>query len=128
MTNHRFTIPGTLPGLNEVTQANRTHWAAGAKQKRTLTEGIAWVLRDQARGLTKPIGKAVFTFHWFEPDMRRDPDNIRGGGTKFIMDALKQAGIIASDGWKGVAGFGGDTFAVDKDNPHVTIDIAEVGE
>jgi Holliday junction resolvase RusA-like endonuclease len=122
---YTFTIPGTLPGLNEVTQANRTHWAKGAEQKKTLTDGIAWVLRDQARSMTRQIGLADYTFTWYERNRKRDPDNI-ASATKYIMDSLQSAGIISNDGWRNVRSIS-HRFAVDKDKPRVEICIAEVG-
>ena len=126
MTDYRFVLPGVLPGMNEVTNANRTHWAAGAKQKRTLTEGIAWVLREQARHMTGQIGLADYTFTWYERNRKRDPDNI-ASATKYVMDALQAAGIIANDGWRNVRSIL-HRFAVDKDNPRVEICIAEVND
>lgn len=123
MTVH-FTIPGTLPGLNEVTQANRTHWAAGAKQKKTLTDGIAWVLREQARSMTQQIGLADYFFTWYERNRKRDPDNI-ASATKYVMDALQAAGIIANDGWKNVKSIRHE-FEVDADTPRTEVEIAEV--
>lgn len=38
------------------------------------------------------------TLDFREPNRRRDPDNIYTGGTKVILDALVQAGILPSDG------------------------------
>ena len=124
MTDYRFTIPGVLPGLNEVTQANRTHWAAGAKQKKAFTEGIAWVLREQARYLKEPIGLAVYTYCWYCADKRRDPSNI-ASACKFVEDALQAAGIIKNDGWKNVRGIS-HLFDVDADNPRLELKIQEV--
>ena len=121
---HTFTIPGRLPGLNEVTNANRTHWAAGAKQKKLFTEGIAWVLREQARHLTKPIDAAWYTFFWHCANKRRDPDNV-ASACKFVMDALQAAGIIRNDGWDEVVSIT-HLFAVDKANPRLELKIQEV--
>lgn len=45
------------------------------------------------------------SFDWHETTMRRDPDNISGGGRKIILDALVFAKVIPDDGPKYVAGF-----------------------
>lgn len=60
----------------------------------------------------------VIEFWWHEPDRRRDPDNVRAGGTKLILDAFGPPrknggggiGLLATDGPRGVAGFAGDSF------------------
>jgi hypothetical protein len=49
-------------------------------------------LPDRLRGMIR--------FDWRERTRRRDPDNIAAGGTKIILDAMKDIGLIASDGWK----------------------------
>jgi Holliday junction resolvase RusA-like endonuclease len=120
---YKLTIPGRLPGMNEINNDNRTHWAVGAKHKKELTEGVAWIIRAQFK---KQIGKAIYSFKWIEPNERRDPDNISAGGRKVFFDAMQSAGYIANDGWKQVAGFGGESFEVDKLNPRVEITIEEV--
>jgi len=54
--------------------------------------------------------RPAFSFIWFEPDRKRDPDNVRAGGTKLILDALVLAGVITGDGARTVDGFMGDVF------------------
>ena len=58
-------------------------------------------------------------------DKRTDPDNIAAGGRKVILDGLVEGGILPDDGWGDVEGFS-DTFAVDKENPRVEVEIADV--
>jgi hypothetical protein len=57
--------------LNEVTDANRSHWATGAKQKKSLTECLAWHIKAQIK---RPVGRAMYHFKWIERDKRRDKD------------------------------------------------------
>jgi Holliday junction resolvase RusA-like endonuclease len=121
MATYRIILPGRLPGLNEVISANRAHWSKGAKQKKSLTECLAWHIKAQIK---HPVGKATYHFKWVEKDKRRDKDNV-ASGKKFFMDALQMAGIINNDGWKQVAGFA-DEFEVDAKNPRVEIEIIEV--
>jgi len=54
--------------------------------------------------------RPAFSFIWFERTQHRDPDNVRAGGTKLILDALVMAGVIPGDGAAVVDGFMGDTF------------------
>ena len=72
------------------------------------------------------IKKQVFiTYHFFEPNSRRDIDNICGYFHKIFADALVQAGIIENDGWKNIRGMA-DYFDVDKANPRIEIEIEEL--
>lgn len=64
-------------------------------------------------------------YTWYEPNKRRDKDNISSFGRKVIQDALVQCGVLEGDGWKHVAGFS-DRFEVDKTNPRIEVLIREV--
>ena len=66
-------------------------------------------------------GTVKLNFRWYEPNKKRDLDNICFA-KKFILDALVKNGTIKADGWKGVAGFT-DDFFVDKENPRIEVDI-----
>lgn len=90
-------IPHRFPGRNEQEKAARGHKMAAAQMKKKYTD-LAWVYFV---GKPKAIKKQDFVFTWFEPDMRRDPDNIHGG-IKFILDGMKNAGFIENDGQKQV--------------------------
>jgi len=73
----------------------------------------------------KYTGRVRLDFRWYEPNRKRDLDNICFA-KKFILDALVSNGVIESDGWRGVEGFT-DKFFIDKDRPRIEIDIEEVG-
>lgn len=45
------------------------------------------------------FNKVVIIITWYEPDERRDPDNIMAG-QKFILDGLVAAGTIPNDSQK----------------------------
>ena len=118
-----LTIPGRLPGLNDIIDAARRSRYESAAMKKENTEMVAWIAKAARLPHMERIDVA---FHWYEPDKRRDKDNI-SGGQKFILDGLVKAGIIQNDGWKQI----GDIlhfFAVDKANPRVEIEITEIGE
>lgn len=114
-----FSVFGTLPGLNEIIDANRRHRYQGAALKRNADTIVLQYIRV-AR--VQPFCGPVFlTFAWHEPDRRRDCDNV-AAGKKFILDALVAAGILAGDGRKNVVGFS-DEFHVDPGNPRVVVTI-----
>lgn len=112
MTTQRFIIHSDLPGLNELVDARirqgqargrkQARWNAYSDLKRHWMEILVPLARSQLRPVTGP---ARFKFIYFEPHRRRDPDNIAAGAKKFILDALVEAGILANDGQKNVAGW-----------------------
>ena len=70
-------------------------------------------------------GAVELAFRWYEPNKKRDLDNICFA-KKIILDALVSNEIIVADGWKGVVGFT-DKFFVDKENPRIEVDIKKAG-
>ena len=71
--------------------------------------------------INKPV---EMHYCWYEPNKRRDKDNISSFGRKVIQDALVQCGVLKDDGWKYVVGFS-DRFEVDKNNPRIEVKIIE---
>lgn len=86
-------LPLILPGLNEVTAANRSHWSKGAKLKREAEEAIMDELRPQK---ILPIGRCHIEILFMEKNKRRDKDNVMSA-QKFILDALQKYGILKKD-------------------------------
>ena len=119
----KLTIPGTLPGLNEYTKANRTNPHIGNSMKKQAQEQIMWSIKGQIRELMPPI---KISYLWIEKGKRRDLDNI-AFAQKFVQDALVALKALPNDGWGDIGGFTHD-FAVDKDKPRVEITIYEKGE
>lgn len=116
-------IKGKLPSLNEYILACRSNRYAGAKMKAD-TERIIGIYIARQMQCTTFKGAVKLSFRWYEPNKKRDLDNI-SFARKFILDALVRNGIIESDGWKGVAGFK-DEFFVDKNFPRIEVDIYEL--
>ena len=56
------------------------------------------------------------------PNMKRDPDNLRGVATKDVLDGLVKAGIIPDDSPRYIHSFE-DVFVLDRDNPRIVIDL-----
>lgn len=118
-----LSIPGTLPNLNDYIAAERTNRHKGAKMKADNGNIVAAAIRQCMRGvrIEKPV-QMIYT--WYEPNKRRDKDNISSFGRKVIQDALVQCGVLQDDGWKHVIGFS-DRFEVDKENPRIEVLIRE---
>ena len=120
----KFDIPGKLPGLNETIRAAKMGnkgYQPYAEMKREYGDMITWLAKKL------PTHNVVgITIKWYEPDSRRDIDNIAAGGTKFIMDALVHAGVIKDDSQKYVKSLSHE-FYVDRENPRVEVEIQEIG-
>ena len=119
-----LTIPGRLPGLNEIIDAAKLrgrNYKEYATMKDRNTQMVAWLAKKA--GLPK-YEKAYLIITWYEPDLRRDPDNIMGG-QKFIMDGLVQAGVIPDDSQKYILGIF-HRFMVDRKNPRIEVEIRGV--
>lgn len=115
---YKAIIPGVLPGCNEYVLACRTNAMAAARMKKTTQQQCFTGLYKVPRGKIK---RASFEFHWYEPNKRRDKDNI-DFAKKFILDTMQNMRILPNDGWKNVGKLFSDFF-VDKDNPRVEIII-----
>lgn len=117
-------IPGKLPGLNDYIAAERTNRHKGAKMKadsgRRVEDAILECMSDVR--IEKPV---EMHYTWYEPNKRRDHDNVSSFGRKVIQDALVNAAVLKDDGWKHVVGFS-DRFEVDKENPRIEVLIKEV--
>lgn len=115
-------IPGRFPGLNEFIDANR-------RKRGKYSPGNQMKQRDQQiimEYLPKVKYKRVFIeYTFFEPNTRRDKDNISGYFHKVFQDALVQAGCVKNDGWKEIDGMT-DYFDIDAKNPRVEVRIREV--
>lgn len=115
-------IDGTLAGLNEYTKACRGNRYSGAKMKKDNEAIIKSYIFLQG---IKPLkGRVKLAFRWYEPNRKRDFDNICFA-KKFILDALVASGIIEADSWRCVTGFT-DEFFVDKENPRIEVSIHEI--
>ena len=115
-----LTIPGRLPGLNEMIDAARTSKYESAAQKKQYTELVAWCCK--AARLPK-MGKANLDITWYEPHRQKDPDNTQAA-VKYIWDGLVMAKVLDNDGW-GQQGTVTHHMAVDKNRPRVEIEITE---
>ena len=114
---YKVTILGKLPGLNEIIGANRGKWYSGAKLKQE-TDTTCKFCMLKLPILQPPID---LVFDWYEPNKKRDKDNI-SAGKKFILDALVELKRLPNDGWNEIGAMA-DRFHVDKENPRVEVTI-----
>lgn len=121
---YKLIIPGKLPNLNDYIAAERTNRHKGAKMKTGSGNIVAAAIGQCLRGvrIEKPVEMHYF---WYEPNKRRDKDNVSSFGRKVIQDSLVDAGILKDDGWKHVVGFS-DRFEVDRENPRIEVLIKEI--
>lgn len=117
-----FSIPGELPGLNEIIDAAKSHFSAYATMKETHTDAVCWMVK-QAPKLTRPV---EVTITWYAKDKRRDPDNVMAG-QKFIFDGLVKAEVIPNDTWRYIKGIT-HRFEIDRKNPRVKVEVVEIEE
>lgn len=122
---NRFVIYGKLPGLNDYTRTNRSNRFMANKMKQDIQKSICkyivMALRVTLEKVDRyPIG---LTIKWYEPNNRRDIDNITFG-TKFILDSMVCMGIIEDDSRKYVDSIEHIVFT-DKENPRIEVEINE---
>ena len=121
----RIVIPGRLAGANEYILKCRTDRVGAArfkaKQEKYIQAAVLNCLHRKPFPFQNPV---VMHYIWYEPDKRRDKDNVVFGRT-FIQDALVAQGLLKGDGWRWVAGFT-DEVTVDKRNPRIEITFEEV--
>ena len=122
MTAHvQVIIPGRFRSLNEFIDANRRrsgNWSAGNKVKQADQNLIRHYLPKTR------MKKVWITYRFYEPNKKRDKDNVCSYFMKVFQDALVQSGIIANDGWECIAGFD-CRFFVDRKNPRIEVEIEE---
>lgn len=120
----KFDIEGRLPGLNEMIDAakqGKGKYQPYSMMKQTYTDMVAWL----AKKLPK-YEQVNITITWYEPNEKRDPDNIMAGA-KFILDGLVKAGTIPNDTRRYIKSIT-HIPELDRENPRVEVEIQEIGE
>lgn len=112
-------IPGEFPGMNEIIKAAKSHYGQYNDMKQTYTDRVHW-LAKKAPKMDKPVW---ITITWITQDLKRDPDNVMAG-QKFILDGLKEAGVLPNDTRKWIVGIS-HRFGLDRMNPRVEVVVEE---
>ena len=118
----KLVIKGRLPNLNDILKNSTTHWAVAFRKKKESMELVEWYVRQQK---IKPVGKAQITITCYEPNLKRDEDNVLAGACKIILDALQRAKIIEGDGRKYIE-LVTNPVKIDRANPRIEVKIEEV--
>ena len=114
-------IPGRLPSLNDIIEAakkGRGKYQPYAIMKEQYTSDIGWLAKK-----LPAYERVDITITWYEPNLRRDPDNIMAG-QKFILDGLVAGGVIKDDSQRYINSIS-HQFEVDRENPRVEINVEE---
>ena len=122
MDSVKVVIPGKFGTLNDFIDKNRRgkgRWNSGNNMKQLDQQAISFYLPRVK------FKKIFLEYHYFEPNARRDKDNVSGYFHKVFQDALVHKGIIENDGWRNVEGWT-DIFSIDPKNPRIEIMIREV--
>ena len=123
---YKFTIEGRLDGLNKFINANRSNPYMGNKLKQENEEKVIWAIKKQLKDL-QIINPVILKYDFYEPNKRRDLDNISSMAHKVIQDALVKTGVLKNDGWNEIISYI-DQFYLDKENPRIEVTIVEVGD
>ena len=122
----KFVIHGRLPSLNDYVLACRSNRYAGASMKKRNEQLIdKAILKAIDGGFLRRVNKYPITLKitWYEPNKRRDIDNITFA-VKFIQDSLVKAEIIQDDSQKFLNRNLHDV-QVDVENPRIEVEIIE---
>ena len=112
--------------MNELIAKNRNSWQQGAKSKQNNTQWCRLFFMNALRtGAIKPVKKRqdVYVF-WYEPNKKRDPDNILAG-LKFILDGAVLAGFLPDDSQKYIRNIFSE-IRVDAKRPRVEVTFKTV--
>jgi Holliday junction resolvase RusA-like endonuclease len=119
-----FTIPGTFPSLNEyIAEIGRKPQIGGKLKREYKMLALSYIRRDLKRyKVQHPI---ILHYVFYEPNMKRDHDNVFSFCSKCVQDALQDAKVIENDGWGQILNFTHD-FYIDKSRPRIEVYIEEI--
>lgn len=94
-------------------------------KKETQNYIITQIRRDlKGLRIEKPV---KLYYHFYEPNRKRDLDNIASFAMKCVQDSLVLSKVLKNDGWNEIVGFNCE-FAVDSAHPRIVVDILEMDE
>ena len=115
-------IPGRLTSLNEYTKELAYNRFAGRSCKRSNQNWINICIRkDRLVACRKPVNISI---RWYERNERRDPDNVEFA-VKFILDSLRETGIIPNDTRQYIRHIAHDVYT-DRKNPRIEVELKEI--
>jgi len=116
----QFTIPGTLPDLNEIIDVAKKK-AGKYAAYRELKKNCDIIVKASCPNVNYMISYIDhIDILWISPNARKDKDNIRAG-IKFIQDGM-QGKILTRDGYNNIGSYS-DDFKVDRSNPRIVVTL-----
>lgn len=116
-----FTIKGRFPSLNEYINACRrnVYLANQMKQKYTRT---AMVHARETKVKLSIEYAVIVKIAYYEPNSKRDIDNISSFGNKVILDGIVKAGMLKNDSQRYICGII-NSVNIDKENPRIEVSV-----
>ncbi len=106
--------------MNDYTASQRGNRYNGASMKKSAQKTAeAYIRAARLRAIDRPT---YIRYTFYEPNKRRDKDNIAGFAHKVIQDALVSCRVLKDDGWDYITGFS-DDFKVDKKEPRIEVTL-----
>ena len=122
MVTLKFTIDGKLPNLNDYIGAMNRNRHVGNRMKQENQQLVCWAIVNSElhqKAFRTPV---QISYHFYEPNKKRDKSNVAAFAIKVIEDALQQMGVIANDNWQGIGSYS-VFFETDKENPRIEVFI-----
>lgn len=119
-----FEIPGKLPSLNEFLNETKSHnnrYFGGNQMKRKAETYISMFIPSKTKGLLIDQPCEI-CFTYYEPNRKRDPDNISAVAHKFILDTLVKTKVIINDSQKYIKKIL-DIYCIDPKSPRIEVMI-----
>lgn len=108
--------------MNEYTAQQRANKHGGAYMKKFAQKAVEDEIR--AARLKRVKSPVYIKYTFYEPNRKRDKDNISGFAHKVIQDALVATRTLRNDGWNDITGFS-DEFKVDRQHPRIEVELIE---
>ena len=110
--------------MNELIAYNRTNVYKGSKLKKDSQMIVMYEINHKLHGIhiENPV---IMHYHFWEPNSKRDIDNVASFAMKVIQDALVKCRVLDNDGWKNIRGFKCE-FDVDQQHPRIDVVIEEM--
>lgn len=124
MATYKVTVLGKFPSLNDLIAATNMHKHRGNQLKQKSQNEISYYILEQLRRVR--IDKPVFIkYRFYEPNKKRDLDNIASYFMKVFQDSLVCCRIIPNDNWYHIVGFSNEFF-VDNRQPRIEVELVEM--
>jgi Holliday junction resolvase RusA-like endonuclease len=120
----KLIIEGRLKSLNDYILACRQSPFSGNHFKHEQQEKVKIAIGESDLKRIEEYPLRV-TFLFYEPNRKRDLDNISSWSHKCVMDTLVNEGIIENDGWKQIIGYQ-DYFYIDAENTRIEVILETV--